>query len=50
MPSNFINGTSKAEDEHFFDEITDEAKKIASKEKSKIESSKKHLKKQKEVI
>ncbi len=39
-----INGKA-VEDDHFFDEVADEAKKIANKEKKKAEMSKKSNKK-----
>ena len=44
-----INGKA-IDDDHFFDEVADEAKKIANKERKKAEMSKKNNKKAKEVI
>jgi|LakMenEpi03Aug12_release.lakeMendotaPanAssembly.Ray.scaffolds.fasta_scaffold1452878_1 hypothetical protein len=44
-----MNGKAVDEEDHFFDEVADEAKQIASKERKKAEMSKKN-KKPKEVI
>ena len=46
---NGVNGTH-VDDDHFFDEVADEAKRIASKEKIKTEVAKKNIKKQNEVV